>query len=86
MQKRRRGMYERYVKRLLDIVLSLVALVILSPVMLVVAGLVRVKLGKPIVFKQQRPGKNEKIFNMYKFRSMTDERIAMGNYYQMKFG
>ncbi len=78
MQKRRRGMYERYVKRLLDIVLSLVALVILSPVMLVVAGLVRVKLGKPIVFKQQRPGKNEKIFNMYKFRSMTDEKDSDG--------
>lgn len=78
MQKRRRGMYERYVKRLLDIVLSLVALVILSPVMLVVAGLVRVKLGKPIVFKQQRPGKNEKIFNMYKFRSMTDEKDEDG--------
>ncbi|MCI9540249.1 MAG: sugar transferase [Lachnospiraceae bacterium] len=71
-------MYERYVKRLLDIVLSLVALVILSPVMLVVAGLVRVKLGKPIVFKQQRPGKNEKIFNMYKFRSMTDEKDSDG--------
>lgn len=78
MQKRRRGMYERYVKRLLDIVLSLVALVTLSPVMLVVAGLVRVKLGKPIVFKQQRPGKNEKIFNMYKFRSMTDEKDSDG--------
>ena len=78
MQKRRRGMYERYVKRLLDIVLSLVALVILSPVMLVVAGLVRVKLGKPIVFKQQRPGKNEKIFNMYKFRSMTVEKDSDG--------
>ena len=78
MQKRRRGMYERYVKRLLDIDLSLVALVILSPVMLVVAGLVRVKLGKPIVFKQQRPGKNEKIFNMYKFRSMTDEKDSDG--------
>ena len=78
MQKRRRGIYERYVKRLLDIVLSLLALVILSPVMLVVAGLVRVKLGKPIVFKQQRPGKNEKIFNMYKFRSMTDEKDRNG--------
>ena len=67
-------MYQKYIKRGLDFILSLIASIILSPVMLMVAVLVRVKLGSPVLFKQQRPGKNEKIFNMYKFRTMTDER------------
>ena len=58
--------------------MSLIASIILSPVMLIVAVLVRVKLGSPVLFKQQRPGKNEKIFNMYKFRTMTDERDENG--------
>ena len=58
--------------------MSLIASIILSPVMLMVAVLVRVKLGSPVLFKQQRPGKNEKIFNMYKFRTMTDERDENG--------
>lgn len=71
-------MYRNFVKRLLDFILSLIASIILSPVMLVVAVLVRVKLGSPVLFKQQRPGKNEKIFNMYKFRTMTDERNENG--------
>ena len=71
-------MYQKYIKRALDFVLALLACVILSPIMLIVAVLVRAKLGSPILFKQQRPGKNEKIFNMYKFRTMTDERDENG--------
>lgn len=71
-------MYRKYVKRLLDIVLSLLALVVLSPILLIVAILVRVKLGGPIIFKQKRPGKDEKIFTMYKFRSMTDKKDENG--------
>lgn len=71
-------MYAKYVKRLLDIIISLVALIVLSPVMLIVSILVRVKLGSPIIFKQQRPGKNEKIFKLYKFRSMSDKKDANG--------
>lgn len=73
------GFYEKYIKRLLDVVLSALALVVLSPILLIVAILVRVKLGSPVIFKQPRPGKNEKIFNMYKFRTMTDARDADGN-------
>ena len=71
-------MYQKYIKRGLDFILSLIASIILSPVMLMVAVLVREKLGSPVLFKQQRPGKNEKIFNMYKFRTMTDERDETG--------
>ena len=71
-------MYQKYIKRALDFVFALLACIILSPIMLIVAILVRVKLGSPILFKQQRPGKNEKIFNMYKFRTMTDERDDNG--------
>lgn len=73
------GPYERYFKRPLDVILSGTALVVLSPVMGVTAVLVRKKLGSPVVFTQERPGKDEKIFKMYKFRSMTDERDAEGN-------
>lgn len=72
-------MYKKYVKRWLDIVLSLMALIILSPVFFVVAFLVRIKLGSPVIFKQERPGKDEKIFCMYKFRTMTDEKDKDGN-------
>lgn len=71
-------MYQKYVKRLLDIVLSLVAIVCLAPIYLVVAILVRVKLGSPVIFTQPRPGKNGKVFRMYKFRSMTDARDEEG--------
>lgn len=77
-EKRKRGFYEKYIKRLLDIVLSGLALIVLSPVIAIVALLVRVKLGSPVIFKQERPGLNEKIFKMYKFRSMTDERDENG--------
>src|SRR5690554_280343 len=77
--KRRRTIYELIFKRPLDLLLSLIAIIILSPIMLIVALLVRIKLGGPVLFKQPRPGKNEKIFNMYKFRSMTNEKDEEGN-------
>ena len=72
-------MYRRYTKRLLDIVLSACALIVLSPVLLITACLVRVKLGSPVIFRQARPGKDEKIFYLYKFRTMTDRRNAQGD-------
>ena len=71
-------MYRKFFKRFLDVVLSGLALIVLSPVMLAVAILVRTKLGSPVIFCQMRPGKDEKIFKMYKFRSMTDERDENG--------
>lgn len=70
--------YKRYIKRPMDIILSLTAILILSSVYLVVAILVRVKLGSPILFKQKRPGLNEKIFTLYKFRTMTDQKDENG--------
>ena len=69
----KKNVYISYIKRLLDIVLSGLALIVLSPLMLIVAILVRIKLGSPIIFTQKRPGKNESIFSMYKFRTMTSE-------------
>ena len=75
----RQGIYARSIKRKLDILLSGAALVVLSPVMAVTAWQVRKKLGSPVLFTQLRPGKGEKIFKMYKFRTMTDERDAKGN-------
>lgn len=71
-------MYRKYLKRLMDFVLSLMAVIVLSPVLLVVAVLVRTKLGSPVLFKQERPGKDEKIFKLYKFRTMTDEKDENG--------
>ena len=71
-------LYRDYIKRFLDIVLSAGAIVVLSPVMAVTAVLVRIKLGSPVIFKQKRPGKDERIFEMYKFRSMTDARDEKG--------
>lgn len=72
-------MYKKYIKRFLDLVLSLIALIILIPLMTIIAILVRIKLGRPIIFKQKRPGKDEKIFTLYKFRTMTDKRDENGN-------
>lgn len=74
----KKGFYEKYTKRLIDVTLSGCALIVLSPILLVVALLVRTKLGSPVLFKQQRPGLNGEIFEMYKFRSMTDERDENG--------
>ena len=73
------GPYERFIKRPLDCLLSSLALIILSPIMLITAILVRTKLGSPILFSQERPGLHEKIFKIYKFRTMTDKRGADGN-------
>ena len=70
--------YEKYMKRALDILLSGLALIVLSPVLLVTAILVRIKLGSPVIFHQDRPGKDGEIFRLYKFRSMTDEKDENG--------
>lgn len=72
-------MYRKYIKRLLDFLLSLIAFIILMPLMLIIALLVCIKLGRPVIFKQMRPGKNEKIFTLYKFRTMTNEKDEKGN-------
>ena len=72
------GFYEKFVKRFLDIFLSGMALIILSPILFVTAILVRVKLGSPVIFCQERPGKDEKIFKLHKFRSMSDARDENG--------
>jgi lipopolysaccharide/colanic/teichoic acid biosynthesis glycosyltransferase len=72
-------MYAKCIKRILDFILSFISIIVLMPVMLIIATLVRIKLGKPVIFKQQRPGKNEKIFTLYKFRTMTDKKDEKGN-------
>ena len=72
------SIYRRFIKRPMDFSLALIAVIVLSPILLVVAILVRTKLGSPILFKQKRPGLNEEIFMMYKFRTMTDERDDKG--------
>lgn len=71
--------YAKYIKRILDIVLSLIAIIVLSPLLLILYLLVKIKLGSPVIFAQDRPGKDEKIFRLFKFRSMTDERDTQGN-------
>lgn len=71
-------MYKNYIKRCLDFLLSLCALIVLSPILLVLCILVRVKLGSPIFFKQERPGRQGKIFTLCKFRTMTDKRDGTG--------
>ena len=71
-------MYRKYIKRPMDIILSLIAIILLLPVLIVVAVLVRIKLGSPVIFKQKRPGLNEKIFTLYKFRTMTDKKDESG--------
>ena len=77
--KHRESFYEKYIKRGLDILLSGSALLVLWPILLIVAVLVRCKLGSPVLFCQERPGKNEKIFKLYKFRTMTDAKDPEGN-------
>lgn len=83
--QRKRGIYEKYIKRLLDIICSLLAIIVFSWLYIIIAVLVRIKMGSPVVFKQPRPGLidpktgKEQIFDMYKFRTMTDERDASGN-------
>lgn len=72
------SLYRNYIKRSLDIIFSLIALIVLSPVLLIIAFLIRINLGSPVIFSQARPGKDEKIFKLYKFRSMIDERDESG--------
>ena len=79
MQNRDKGgLYRLYFKRPMDFILSLLAIIILSPVFILTGILVRTKLGSPILFKQNRPGLDEKIFTMYKFRTMTDQKDETG--------
>lgn len=79
MQNRDKGgLYRLYFKRPMDFILSLLAIIVLSPVFIVTGILVRTKLGSPILFKQNRPGLEEKIFTMYKFRTMTDQKDETG--------
>lgn len=75
----KKGVYERYIKRPMDFFLALIALIVLSPLLIVIAIFVRVKLGSPVIFKQDRPGLNEEIFTLYKFRTMTDSKYENGN-------
>ena len=72
------GLYEKYIKRCSDFILALIAIIVLSPVLVVVAILVWRKLGSPVLYKQQRLGLHERVFTIYKFRTMTDERDANG--------
>lgn len=77
-EKHKKGIYERFIKRPQDFLLSLGALICFSPILLVTALLIRMKLGSPILFTQERPGKDEKIFKIYKFRTMTDAKDKNG--------
>lgn len=79
MSGHKKGFYEKYIKRPQDFLCALTAIIVLFPVMLVTAVLVRTKLGSPIIFKQERPGLNGKIFTLYKFRTMTDKKDENGN-------
>lgn len=81
MEKRHKpfGVYEKVLKRPFDAILSFIALLVLSPIVIIISILVRIKLGAPILFTQNRPGKNEKVFKLYKFRTMTDKRDSNGN-------
>ena len=79
MTGHKKGIYEKFIKRPQDFLCALAAIIVLSPVMLITAILVRTKLGSPIIFKQERPGLNGKIFTLYKFRTMTDKKDENGN-------
>lgn len=78
--KRKTKVYEKFIKRLLDIILSFFAIIIFSPILIIVAILVRIKLGSPVIFTQNRPGKNGKIFKLYKFRTMKDLKDENGEW------
>ena len=79
MNHRPYGIYEKYIKRPQDFLCALLALIVLSPILLLVAVLVKIKLGSPVLFTQDRPGKDGEIFKLYKFRTMTDQRDANGD-------
>ena len=72
-------LYSKYLKRLLDIIISLTIIILFWWLILIIAILVRIFLWSPVIFKQERPGKDEKIFTLYKFRTMTDEKDSEGN-------
>ena len=74
----KKKIYEKYFKRFLDLTISLVAIIILLPILIFTALLIKIMLGSPVIFKQSRPGLNEKIFNLYKFRTMTNEKDNNG--------
>ncbi len=74
----KKGIYEKFIKRPIDIICSLTALILLFPFLFILAIFVRIKLGSPVIFKQQRPGLNERIFNLYKFRTMTNDKDKSG--------
>lgn len=76
--KTKKTIYQKYIKRLLDIILSLLAIIITSPIFIIIGILVLIYLGKPAIFRQKRPGKNEKIFTMYKFRTMNNKKDSDG--------
>lgn len=78
--KHKAGLYEKYIKRPQDLILASAASIVLSPVMLTTAALVRIKLGSPVIFIQDRPGLDGKVFKLYKFRSMTDEKDQSGEW------
>lgn len=78
MTGHKKGFYEKFVKRPQDFLCALVAVIVLSPIMLITAILVRIKLGSPVIFRQERPGLNGKIFRLYKFRTMTDKKDENG--------
>lgn len=78
IQKNKAGIYERYIKRILDMIIACIGIIILLPIYIVIGVLVRTKLGSPVIFRQKRPGKDEKVFSLYKFRSMTDKRDENG--------
>lgn len=76
---KKQGFYSKYIKRPQDFCCALLAMIVLSPIMLVTALLVRLKLGSPVIFRQERPGLNGEIFTLYKFRTMTNKKDAEGN-------
>ncbi len=79
IKQHKKGFYEKYVKRPQDFICALLSLMLLSPVIILTAVLVRIQLGSPVIFIQERPGLNGRIFKLYKFRTMTDERDEEGN-------
>ena len=78
-ENRKKLIYKKFIKRLFDIVLSLMAIIVLSPLLIILFVLVKIKLGSPVIFTQKRPGKDEKVFKLYKFRSMTEKKDESGN-------
>lgn len=78
VKARKGGIYKRFIKRPMDFILSLITIIFFSPGLIIVGILVRIKLGSPVLFRQKRPGLNEKVFTMYKFRTMTDEKDEKG--------